>query len=160
MYQITSKSIFGSAYTLKDNGVVLLSAETSNFYPVLNRTLGGFVVFPHQFTFSDKKSILYRKSGLGKETFVLHTPEMRIIFSQEAAHSYHMTLTGEFSGELYPILTMRKVELRQENILLGVIEKVSDSPEKVYLAEGLTHLKPELLLSLGIIVDCLITIPY
>ncbi|WP_071130521.1 hypothetical protein [Enterococcus timonensis] len=160
-YLIVRKTLLGHSYTLKKEGRVLLTAEGHHFLPILNRSLAGFIIFPHQFVFSDGKNILYQKAGVGKEKFVLKGDLGRILFWQEAIHSYHMTVNGgNFLGELLPQLTMRKMELFSGQVLVAVIEKVQDDPEVTFTVTTLTALEEPFILALAIVMDCLIHIAY
>lgn len=160
-YEVLRKSLLGNAYTLKQEGKVLLTAKSGNFLPILNRSLGGLVSLPHVFTFSDSASALYRRAGLAKESFSLHAAGEVFQFQQKVPHSYQMTITSpNFFGEIYPLLTMRKLEIRQQQILLATIYKKTDIPEVLYEVETLTDLSEAFLLAAVMVVDNLIAIPY
>lgn len=160
-YEVLRKSLLGNAYTLKKNGKVLLTANSGNFLPILNRSLGGFISLPHVFTFSDDTTALYRKAGLAKENFSLHIDKKIFQFRQKTVQSYQITITGaDFSGEIYPLLTQRKFEIRQQQVLLAIIYKKSDLPEVLYEVETLMEVSEAFLLAAVMVMDNLIAIPY
>lgn len=160
-YEIVRRSILGESYAMKKKDEVIHTVKTSNFLPILNRTLGGMLVVPHRFVFDNGASVLYRRAGMATERFTYHTPKTRWLFKQPVAHSYQFMLTnGAQSYDVYPVLSQKIIEVWHEKIQLATIEKISDTGRAEYCATTLTDLDDGLLLAITIACDCLIHAPY
>lgn len=161
MYQVVRKSALGDTYTVKERGLVHYTVKTGSFLPILNRLLGGFLILPQTFHLAEGSATLTRKPGMAKERFVYRHNEERWHFKQVVAHSYQMLVTNQHVAyELYPILSMRQIELRQGGVVLAKIEKVADDGSATYEIENLAEFDEYFLTALVLAADSMIHVPY